>query len=308
MFMNVVHKGRAIMADTDSDSTGIVNTGQSQAWNGYEGEHWAANDDRYDRVNSGFNEPLLDAAGIGEASSVLDIGCGNGKLTRLAARRASRGRAPGVDLSGPMLGTARSRAEEEKVPNVTFEQGDAQVYPLPAGEFDAAISRFGIMFFADPVGAFANVGRGLRPAGRLAFACMPDAAGGSDREQVFRAVAAELPAPSVPPVTGGTSPESFSDPERAREVLTSAGFTDVAWTLVETPQVWGRDVADATDFIWGWGPIQFRARHVGEATVARARAALADALRPFATPDGVVLAGAAWLVTARWPAGKGPKG
>ena len=296
------------MTDTASGTTGIVNTGQSQAWNGYEGEHWAANADRYDRVNSGLNELLLDAAGIGEASSVLDIGCGNGKLTRLAARRASGGRALGVDLSGPMLGTARSRAAAEQVPNVAFEQGDAQVHPLPAGEFDAAVSRFGVMFFADPVAAFANVGRALRPGGRLAFACMPGAAGESDREQVFRAVAAELPAPPAPPVTGGTSPESFSDPERAREVLTSAGFTDVAWTLVETPQVWGRDVADATDFIWGWGPVQFLARQASEATVARARAALAGALRPFETPDGVVLTGAAWLVTARWPAGKGPKG
>ncbi|MGH3170149.1 MAG: class I SAM-dependent methyltransferase, partial [Trebonia sp.] len=233
----------------------IVNAGQAEAWNGYEGEHWAANDDRYDTVNSGFNEPLLDAAGIGETSRVLDIGCGNGKLTRLAARRARRGRAVGVDLSGPMLATARARAAEEDVANVTFAQGDAQVYPFPAGGFDAAVSRFGVMFFADPVAAFANIGLGLRAGGQLAFACLPGMSGngtsGNGRDQVFRAVAAELPAPSAPPVTGATSPESFADPERAREVLTDAGFSDVAWTLVETGQFWGRDVADAADFIWG---------------------------------------------------------
>jgi ubiquinone/menaquinone biosynthesis C-methylase UbiE len=150
----------------------IVNTAQADAGNGYEGEHWAANDDRYDIVNSGFNGPLLDAAGIGETSRVLDVGCGNGKLTRLAASRARHGQVTGLDLSGPMLARARARAAEEGIGNVTFEQGDAQVYPLPAGGFDVSVSRFGVMFFGDPVAAFANIGRGLRPGGRLAFACL----------------------------------------------------------------------------------------------------------------------------------------
>lgn len=158
------------------------------------------------------------------------------------------------------------------------------------------------MFFADPVAAFANIGRGLRPGGRLSFACMTGASG-RGRDQVFMATAAELPAPPSPPVTGTTSPESFADPERAREVLTDAGFSGVAWTLVETAQVWGRDIADAADFIWGWGPIQFRAREAGQDAIARARSVLAEALIPFATPDGVVLPGAAWLVTARWNRG-----
>src|SRR5688572_4625186 len=102
----------------------IVNTAQSEAWNGYEGEHWATHDDRYDAVNGGFNGFLLDA--IASRDRVLDIGCGNGQLTRLAAGKAQR--ATGVDLSGPMLATARARAAD--VPNVTFEQGDVQVYPF----------------------------------------------------------------------------------------------------------------------------------------------------------------------------------
>ncbi len=277
----------------------IVNTAQAAAWNGYEGEHWAANDDRYDTVNSGFNEPLLDAAEIGETSRLLDVGCGNGQLTRLAARRARHGRVTGLDLSAPMLARARVRAAEEKVGNVTFERGDAQVYPLPPGGFDVAVSRFGVMFFADPVAAFANIGRGLRSGGRLAFVCLPDMSG-TDLGPVFGAVAGHLP-PPPPPATGTTSPESLADPERAREVLTGAGFTDVSWTLVETAQVWGRNVVDAAEFIWGWGPVQFRVRHAGPGEIARARAALEDARAPFATPGGVVLRGAAWLVTAHRP-------
>ena len=84
-------------------------------------------------------------------------------------------------------------------------------------------------------------------------------------------------------------------------MLIGAGFTDVSWTLVETPQVWGRDVKDAAEFIWGWGPVQFRVRHAGPGAITRAWIALEDALAPFATPGGVVLRGAAWLVTARRP-------
>src|SRR4051794_27873815 len=117
----------------------IVNTAQAEAWNGYEGEHWAANYDRYDAVNGGFNASLLDAAGIGEGDRVLDVGCGNGQLTRQAARRARLGQVLGVDLSAPMLTRARARAAEEDVANVTFEQGDAQVHAFPEGGFDVAL-------------------------------------------------------------------------------------------------------------------------------------------------------------------------
>ena len=184
---------------------------------------------------------------------------------------------------------------------MTFEQGDAQVYPLAPGGFDVAVSRFGVMFFGDPVAAFENIGRGLRPGGRLAFACLPDLSG-TDLGPVFGAAAAHLP-PPPPPATGTTGPESLADPERAREVLTRAGFADVSWTLVETAQVWGRDIADATKFIWGWGPVQFRVRHAGPGAITKAWAALEDALAPFATPGGVVLRGAAWLVTAQRPLG-----
>src|SRR2546429_9526812 len=116
------------------------NPAQSKAWNGYEGDHWAGHSDRYDAVNSGFNEPLLAAGRVGAGDRVLDIGCGNGQLTRWAARRA--GVATGVDLSGPMLARARERAKAEGVENISFEQGDVQVFPFPDAAFDVAMSRF----------------------------------------------------------------------------------------------------------------------------------------------------------------------
>jgi SAM-dependent methyltransferase len=263
--------------------TSIVNTAQAHAWNGYEGEHWAAHDDRYDAVNSGFNPVLLDM--VGADDRVLDVGCGNGQLTRLAARRARH--VSGIDLSGPMLARARSRAQG--VSTVNFEQGDAQVHPFQEGAFDLVLSRFGVMFFADPVAAFANIGRALRPAGRLAFLCMTDLEG-TDMGAVFGALV-----PSAPRFQG---PLSFADPAHTRSVLAAAGFEDVTCERVEADQVWGRDVADAAAFISAWGPVKHHLDQVDADETGRALDALTVALRPFAEPDAVRLRGTAWLVTA----------
>jgi SAM-dependent methyltransferase len=269
--------------------TGIVNTAQAEAWNGYEGEHWASHADRYDAVNNGFDRYVLDR--VGADDRVLDIGCGNGRLTRLAAERARS--ATGVDLSGPMLATARAGAAE--VPNVTFEQGDVQVHPFAEGGFDLAVSRFGVMFFADPVAAFANVRRALSPGGRLAFLCMT-ALSGTDLGKVFGAMAEYLPQPTGP---DGSGPTSFADPDRTTAVLTEAGFEDVVCTRVEADQIWGRDVPDAARFIAGWGPVRHHLGMVDDGTAAKAKEALTAALEPFARPDAVRLRGSAWLVTGR---------
>ncbi|OLF06013.1 SAM-dependent methyltransferase [Actinophytocola xinjiangensis] len=264
----------------------IVNTAQSEAWNGYEGQHWADNSDRYDAVNSGFNHHLLNE--VRDRDRVLDIGCGNGQLTRLAAGRAER--AVGVDLSAPMLATARERAEG--VPNVSFEQGDVQVHPFRDGSFDLAVSRFAVMFFADPVAAFANVHRALAPGGRLAFLCMT-ALAGTDLGTVFASM--DLPQPTG---RDGTGPTSLADPDRTSAILGEAGFTGVSCTRVEATQHWGSDVADATGFLAAWGPVRYHLGLAGPEAAARARQALAEALGRYATPDGVRLRGTALLVTA----------
>ncbi|MEO3930102.1 class I SAM-dependent methyltransferase [Micromonosporaceae bacterium B7E4] len=276
---------------------GIVNTAQAQAWNGYEGEHWAAHDDRYDAVNSGFNEYLLEAAGIGERDRILDVGCGNGQLTRLAAGRAPLGYATGVDLSAPMLARARARAAAELVPNVSFEQGDAQVHPFQEGAFDVAVSRFGVMFFADPVAAFANIRRALRPAGRLGFVSLTELTG-TELGTVFDAMAPYLPRPTG---ADGSGPTSLADPARIRRLLADAGFQEITCTRVEADQVWGRDVPDAVEFLAGWGPVRYHMTQVDPEAAAQARDALTTALGSFAQPDAVRLRGTAWLVTAATP-------
>jgi len=274
--------------------TMIANIAQAQAWNGYEGQHCAAHDDRYDAVDGGFNRFLLEATAIGERDRILDIGCGNGQLTRLAARRARSGHALGVDLSDPMLARARDRAKAEHLPTVSFDRGDVQVYEFHPGAFDLALSRFGVMFFADPVAAFANIGRALRSEGRLAFVCRANFSG-TDLGAVFDAMAPYVPRPTGP---DGTGPTSFADPARTRTVLADAGFSDITCTRVEADQIWGRDVADAAKFITSWGPVKYHLERADPEAAARAREALTSALAPFAEPGAVRLRGTAWLVTA----------
>src|SRR6266540_1236820 len=121
----------------------------------------------YDAELRLLNDVLRRAYGIERHDQVLDIGCGAGQTTREAARIAAEGGALGVDLSEEAIGRARELAQAGGVRNATFVHADAQVHPFPSERFDLAISRFGTMFFLDPVAAFANIGRALRPAGRL---------------------------------------------------------------------------------------------------------------------------------------------
>jgi SAM-dependent methyltransferase len=279
----------------------VVNTHQAEAWNGYEGQHWADHQDRWDAVNAGFTEPLLRAAGIGEHDQVLDVGCGNGLTTRLAARRAPRGHAVGVDLSAPMLARAQATADREHLTNIAFEQGDAQVHPFPDNGFDVAISRFGIMFFADPIAAFTNIGRALRPGGRLAFVCMRDIHR-NEWVHVLAGMRQHLPRLFEPPAApDGPGMFSLADPTRVDHVLTQAGFTDLTTTPIDAAMRFGRDAEDATELLFTSGPVHFALTGTDPATANRARDAITAALRSHVDSGGVHLRGAAWLVTASRP-------
>ncbi|MFE0962685.1 class I SAM-dependent methyltransferase [Streptomyces fungicidicus] len=280
----------------------IVNTEQAQAWNGPEGAQWARNQDRWNAVNGGFDEPLLDAAGITAEQRILDLGCGSGQTTRLAALRASRGRALGLDLSGPMLAEARIRAEREGVANVSFVQGDAQVHSFAPGSFDSAISRYGVMFFADPVAAFGNIGRALRPGGRLAFVCPADAVL-NDWVTAVTSLGDLLP---VGDFGRAGSPGMFSlaAPDRIRGVLTAAGFTGITLTRTQVYGTWGTGAEDAAEFLLGTGPGRHLMQQADATARDRARRGLTGRLRHQEAADGTVrLRSTSWLVTADRPAG-----
>ncbi|MFB7550182.1 class I SAM-dependent methyltransferase [Streptomyces sp. NPDC056154] len=277
----------------------VVNTAQAQAWNGHEGDHWARNQERWDAVNGGFDRLLIAAASIAGHDRVLDIGCGAGSTTRLAGRHARRGTASGFDLSAPMLARARASARREGSANVSFEQADAQVHDFASHAYDVAISRFGVMFFADPVGAFANIARALRPGGRLAFVCTAEA----EANEWLRALA-ELH--DILPIGGFGAPGSpgmfsLASPESTREVLASAGFEHIDTARVEAYGTWGRDGEDAADFLLDSGPGRHLTSQVDEDARIRARRKLTGILRTHERDGAVRMRSTAWLVTADRP-------
>ncbi|MEU0370298.1 class I SAM-dependent methyltransferase [Streptomyces sp. NPDC006283] len=270
----------------------IVNTGQAAAWNGPVGQHWAEHHDRYDAMLASFDAALFEAAAVKERDRVLDIGCGSGATTRRAAGLAVHGRVTGVDISEPLL--ARARAESEGIMNVGYEWGDAQVHPFPAGGHDVAMSRGGVMFFADHIAALANIGRALRPGGRLAFICPQPAQPDGEEARALGLLASLLsaPAPRAPEgVDLAAAMASLSAPDRIRAVLEAARFEDVVVTGALAPTCWGADAEDAVDF--------YVSRHPGATVPETARAAMRDALRPYETGRGVLLRAGVWVVTAR---------
>ncbi|MCN9244540.1 class I SAM-dependent methyltransferase [Streptomyces sp. RY43-2] len=272
----------------------IANRQQAEAWNDWEGIHWAEHPERYNGMMGAFNAPLFAAAGIKAQDRVLDIGCGTGQTTRLAGQRAYNGQAVGIDLSAPMLERARRDAAAEGLDNVAFEQGDAQVHPFPVSGFDVLISRGGVMFFADHVAAFTHLRRALVPAGRVAF-LGPQPAGPDSA--YARATAALSPfLREASPASRGMG--SLLDPARIRQVLADSGFTDIEVAPSEAPMTLGADADDAADFLFSMGPTRYNLRDVDPTTITRIHAEVHDALTEFETADGVCIPGAVWIVTA----------
>jgi SAM-dependent methyltransferase len=269
-----------------------------KGWNS-EAAYWVEHEEAYDRSVAAYHRDFLAAAAIGDADRVLDIGCGNGQTTRDAARLATRGDALGVDLSSAMIALARRRAFEQGVHNAHFLLADAQIHPFGADAFDVAISRTGAMFFGDPVAAFTNVARALRPGGRLVLLAWQSLAANEWIRELLSAAAAGRTLPVPPPHAPG--PFALSDPERVRAVLGAAGFAGVALAGRRAPLDYGPDVDAAYRFVRGLGPVDSLLRGLDDAARAEAEAELRASVEAHAAPDGVHYASAAWLITAHMP-------
>lgn len=277
-----------------------ANANQAEYWNSEESEHWVAHADRYDVMLGGYVEPILGAADLAPDARVLDIGCGSGATTIAAARVTTGGDVLGVDLSRPMLANARARAAAVGLTNVGFEHRDAQVAPFPPESRDAVISRFGVMFFEDPVAAFTNIAGALRPGGRVAFACWKELLANEWMLVPGMAVAAHAPLPELGE-PGAPGPFAFGDPDRVREILEAAGLRSVEITAVDDPLLLGGHgtAGEAVEFLRGTGMARTLLADVDPDLAERALDSVREALVPFETPDGVRLGAGAWLVTAQ---------
>jgi ubiquinone/menaquinone biosynthesis C-methylase UbiE len=251
--------------------------------------------DHYDAELQAHDERLRAALAVGERDQILDIGCGTGKTTRDAARAAPLGSAMGVDVSAQMLERARQRSAEEGLANVAFEQGDAQTHPLPPAHFDLILSRFGTMFFADPVAAFSNLARAARPGARLVLLVW------QSQEQNEWATAIRQALAGGPTATPAASldPFSLSDPRRVRAILAAAGFTEVAVEAVREPVYYGPDTAAALDLVRDMSEPRQQLAQLDAASAQRALGRLRELLADHDTGSGVRFRSQAWLVTAR---------
>lgn len=275
----------------------IVNADQAAAWDGHEGDVWTEHADRYDRASRRVWSRFVDANLIGEADRVLDVGCGTGGPTRDVARVASDGEVTGVDLSTRMLELARKRSADEGLDNVTFVRADAQVFPFERETLDVVMSSFGTMFFNDPVAAYTNIGRGLRPNGTLALLAwrtLPE----NEWLMALRAALAlgrELPAP--PP--DAPTPFSLADPDRVGRILGAAGFDEVALRPIDEAIDLGTDASDALEFAKTMGIVEGLTDGLDADERAEGMSNLAGLFREHETADGVLIGSAAWLITAR---------
>ena len=283
----------------------MTNVEQQEAWNGISGESWVRQDEKHDGQLVPWAELLAATAAVQPGERVLDIGCGCGATTIEAARRAAPdGQAIGVDLSGPMTARAREKAVEAGLTNTRFEVGDAQTDDLTLGDapYDVVISRFGVMFFEDPVAAFANMHKATRPGGRLAMVAWAPI----DQQQWIRVpMQAALAHVPLPPLLATSGPGMFglADHDGTVSLLREAGWDDIAIEPhLRTMLLGGGGTLDETlTFLLnsGIGRALFAQEDVPAEALEKGTAAARDALAEHLTPEGVTLDGTAVMITAR---------
>src|SRR6478736_5001893 len=284
--------------DAETESTiEVVNVEQAASWDGPAGDAWVAREAFQNDALAAHTDALFAAADVRPDDRMLDVGCGTGDTTRAAALRAVDGDALGVDLSRAMLARAAERAASEGLHNVTFEQADAQVHAFADAAYDLVISRFGVMFFADPVAAFANLARATASGGRLALVVWQPFA---DNEWVVVPRAALALGRDLPPIPEDVpGPFGLADPDRVRRILGEAGWSHVELDDVRATYDYGAEPATAAQHASEIGVFRVLLEGLDDAQTARAMDALTAAMTERATSaGGVQLDSRIWVVRA----------
>ena len=271
----------------------MPNEKQKEYWNDDAGPKWVKHQDRLDRMLGQVTQLLLGKIAVKPGEALLEIGCGTGEVAALLTESGAK--VTGIDLSEPMVASAKARGAT----GAEFLVADASLYRGSA-PFDIAASRFGVMFFDDPVGAFSNIRGNIAGGGRMVFVCWRGPEYNPWALVPALAVKPFLPEaePADPEAPG---PFAFADDARLRGILENAGFADVVIDAneVEISLSEGGGLDDATDFACQIGPAARAMSELDDDARIKARAAVREALAGHIADDGqVVMAGAVWLVSA----------
>jgi SAM-dependent methyltransferase len=270
------------------------NAAQIDFWNATAGQTWVAFQAQLDRQLEPLGAAAMRALAPRRGERILDIGCGCGHTSHaLAAQVGPAGGVFGVDISQPMLAVAAARSSGTSTPVVRL--ADAQDYDLGKAGFDGAFSRFGVMFFHDPVVAFANIRRALKPDGRLAFVCWRPLG-----ENPWMYVPMEAARPLLPPLPASDptapGPFAFADPARVRAILTEAGFGAVTIAPFDT-RIGSGGMEETLAICRRVGPLGAALRENPDHAEA-VMGVVREALAAYLTSDGVLLPAAVWIVSA----------
>jgi SAM-dependent methyltransferase len=251
----------------------------------------------YDAELRLLNKVFRRAYALRRDDDVLDIGCGTGQTTREAGRMVPSGSAVGIDHSGEMIVRARELTEVEGPHNVTFVHADAQNQSFSSESFDVAISRFGTMFFRDPVAAFTNVAHALRPDGRLVMMVWQ----AHERNEWSVAITDALAGDKelLPPSEAGLDPFSLADPDTVIATLGAASFRNVTFTEVCEPVYYGPDVATAFKWVRGFAYTNEVITSLDPTSAERTLERLRETLAAHAGPNGIWFDAQAWIIAAR---------
>ncbi|WP_316193064.1 MULTISPECIES: class I SAM-dependent methyltransferase [unclassified Bradyrhizobium] len=275
------------------------NADQIAYWNGPGGQRWSDRQEAQDILLAPVSQILIERIAAKPGDRILDIGCGCGGLSiALAGQVAPGGSVLGVDISAPML--ERARAVAPAGLPAEFVLADATVYPFAPASLDLLVSRFGVMFFADPVASFANIRRALKPGGRVVFACWREPKANPWMIAPLQAVYRHVPKlPEMAPEDPG--PFAFASEARVARILGEAGFSDVALEAhaLSLDIARGQGLEAAVESAFEIGPASRALEGHPQETREAARQSVRELLTQYVRGDSVTLAGSIWLVTAR---------
>ena len=273
------------------------NAGQIDYWNATAGQTWARFQEQLDRQIEPLGLEAMRALAPKSGERILDVGCGCGQTSlELATRVTASGAVTGADISVPMLEVARKRVVPPGAATPQFRQVDAQTGDLGEGVFNAVFSRFGVMFFANPVAAFTNLRKALKPDGRLAFVCWRPFQENIWMRAPMEAAQSFLP-PAAPMDPLAPGPFAFADPDRPRGILADAGFTDITVHAFNA-SIGGSSVDQTVELAFRVGPLGAALRENPDRAIAVGDA-VRHAVSEYETPGGVLMPAAVWIVQAQ---------